>query len=132
MQWRWPILLALGIIVVSGCAERPSTSVVLVDPRIVIHSYDEPVLVQKQLKSDELSISSRAALPSTQGDFSVKGVGRLVWGKHIIVVERNRIRIGNETVDSKVDGTFRNVIMQEDGSIERDKFIPFEPSWSHH
>lgn len=132
MPWLLYIIVMSGCLSFgSGCAEQSRTVLEFKNPKIFVHTYDDPAKVGSALHAEGLKIQTRKELGNASADFVITGTGVIHWGSKEIKVIDKSIDIDGTLIESRDQG-YRNVVIEKDGSIEKDKFIPFESPWGYH
>lgn len=74
------------------------------------------------MQADNLSVEETGR---GGGLFIVTGTGTLTWSAARIVVEEQRIIANGVEVSSRPDN-YRNLVIEKDGCVRPDAFLPFE------
>ena len=129
----WLLTTALGCLCLgSCCANQPRTAIIeFKDLRISLHVHAVPVEAESVLHAEGPGIQTREEVEHALGDFIVTGVGIVTYGTIQIFVSADSLRIGDTIITNDAEYS-RNIILERDGTVTLDAFLPFEPWWGHH
>lgn len=121
-------LLAISVLVAfGGCAEQKRSTLDLQTPRMYVWTHFDPEKLRLSLEADGLRVEEKG---EGGGLFVVSGTGTLRWPSVEITVTDKQIVANGTKMDSRPD-SYRNLVIENDGRVKPDAFLPFEKQFPY-
>ncbi len=115
-------LVISAMLVLGGCAEQKGSTFDLQTPRVYIWTHFDPAELRASLQVDGLCVEETG---KGGGLFLVSGTGTLRWPAAEITVGAAQIVANGVVMDSRPD-SYRNLVIEKNGRVKADAFLPFE------
>jgi len=112
-----------------GCGTPDRTVLRFETPRVLLHIHADPKDTQHNLKVQGPSMTREG-----ESDyFTFQGLGMVEWNSTTITILADQIKVNGVAVESPDnERAYRNATLMRNGTVEEDRFIPWEPWWAHH